>query len=142
YVFAAAFLFEAGALALWCLRCENSLRPSSLEIVTALVLFTYAMIGYPAIAYFAGQRYPAVPTFGVPCPTTIFTFGLFCLLASSVPRSVLVVPAVWALVGTYAAVRLGVPEDFGLSIAAIVTLTLCVVSRARRYARREAAVWS
>lgn len=141
HVFATFFLIEAGFLAVWFVHCDELRRPSGIEITTALLLIAYALNAYPAIAYGAGQRYPAVPTFGVPCPTTIFTFGVFCLFASSVPAIVLVVPVLWTVVGTYAALRLHVPEDFGLSVAAVVTLTLCVVSRARLHARREAVAW-
>ena len=45
------------------------------------ILLVYAMLIYPAIGYFLGHVYPNSPTFGLPCPTTIFTFGI--LLFSS-----------------------------------------------------------
>lgn len=41
-----------------------------------IVLIGYALVLYPLIGYRLGHVYPASPTFGVPCPTTIFTFGI------------------------------------------------------------------
>lgn len=36
----------------------------------------FALIIYPVLAYTLGHVYPKTPTFGLPCPTTIFTFGI------------------------------------------------------------------
>lgn len=44
--------------------------------ITGAVLLAYAFVGYPALGYLLGHRYPYAPTFGLPCPTTIFTLGL------------------------------------------------------------------
>jgi hypothetical protein len=68
-----------------------------------------------------------MPTFGVPCATAIFTFGM---LAWS-PRpawSLLLTPIAWALIGISAATQLGVPEDWGLPIAALAVALLRVRS--------------
>jgi len=46
-----------------------------------------------------GQRLPAVPTFGLPCPATIFTFEILCVAEKPLPRSVLLAPALWAAGG-------------------------------------------
>lgn len=92
-----------------------------LSKLTGLVLVAYALAGYPAVALAAGQSYPGLPTFGVPCPTVIFTLGL---LAWS-PRpawSLLFIPISWSLIGISAAVQLGVLEDWGLPIAALAWL--------------------
>ena len=40
------------------------------------VFLVYPLIFYPVFGYWLGHRYPAAPTFGLPCPTTIFTFGM------------------------------------------------------------------
>lgn len=71
----------------------------------------------------AGHGWPRAPVFGVaPCPTTIFTLAL--LLASRTPLVVAAIPVLWALVGTTAAVLLGVPEDLGLLVAVAAFLLL------------------
>jgi hypothetical protein len=71
-----------------------------------------------------------MPTFGLPCPTTLFTIGLLACLVPPYPRSTLVVPVLWCLVGAQAAFLLGVPQDLGLLVAAAVGAFLIV--RARR----------
>ena len=97
--------------------------PSKSRIVVAAVVVIYALVLYPAIGYLAGLRYPATPTFGVPCPTTIFTFGVLMLLPS-VPRITFVIPVIWALIGTVAAFQFNVPQDYGLLVAAALALTI------------------
>ena len=52
----------------------------------------FAVLIYPARTYLMGHRYPAFPTFGLPCPTTLFTIGLLVFLVKPYPRSVLMVP--------------------------------------------------
>jgi hypothetical protein len=110
-------------------------RASGLRTVAGWLLVAYALAGYPAVAFLAGQRYPEVPTFGLPCPTTIFTLGVLLLLAAP-PRRLFVVPLIWAAIGTAAAYRLGVPEDYGLPVAALVALPFVV--RSRRLSRGPA----
>ena len=61
-----------------------------------------------------------LPTFGLPCPTTIFTIGLLCFAVPPTPRSPLIVPLLWCLVGAQAAFLLGVQPDLGLIAAGVV----------------------
>lgn len=90
----------------------------------ALVLF--ALIVYPAWSIYAGHSYPAMPTFGLPCPTTLFTIGVLAFLVAPYPRGVLAVPVLWCLVGVQAAFLLGVWADLGLIVAAAVGTVLMV----------------
>lgn len=92
--------------------------------VMALLLVAFALIVYPAWSYFAGHPYLETPTFGVPCPTTIFTMGLLALLVRPYPRSPFVVPVLWSLVGAQAAFLLAVPQDLALVAVAVVGLVL------------------
>lgn len=91
-------------------------------------LIVFAFIAYPAWSHYAGHRYPAFPTFGLPCPTTIFTIGILAFLVAPYPRSPFVVPVFWCFVGAQAAVLLGVPQDFGLVIAGLFGIVLLVRS--------------
>ncbi|MBK9609705.1 MAG: hypothetical protein IPO58_26265 [Betaproteobacteria bacterium] len=95
-----------------------------------VALIIFALIVYPAWSHLAGHRYPATPTFGLPCPTTMFTIGLLAFLVRPYPRSVLVVPVLWCVVGVQAAFLLGVPQDLGLGVAGAVGIALLVRSRA------------
>jgi hypothetical protein len=70
-----------------------------------------------------------MPVFSLPCPTVIFTFGVLCLAGRSVPLTLLLIPTLWAVIGTSAALTLEVPEDFGLPIAAVITVMVLVAQR-------------
>jgi hypothetical protein len=96
------------------------------------LMIVYALLLYPLIGLLAGHRYPAAPTFGVPCPTTIFTLGLLLWAEPPVPRPAVVIPVLWAVVATIGAVQLGVPEDFGLTIAAAIAAPVMLFSRRQR----------
>lgn len=98
-------------------------------------IVVYALVVYPVLAYGFGHRYPALPTFGVPCPTTIFTLGILLWAAPPVPWRLLVVPLLWAAVATMAVLDLGMREDFGLTGAALVTTSIMWL-RSRRRPRR------
>jgi len=86
------------------------------------LLIAFALVVYPAIGYALGHRYPAAPTFGLPCPTTIFTLGLLLFAVPPVPKLVWVVPLVWAAVGSVAAFQLGVLQDLALLVAGALAL--------------------
>ena len=132
-VFGTLFLV-AGAAFAWAAarpgRLAFEARLDTPGIVGGL-LIAYALVGYPAVASVAGQRYPALPTFGAPCPTTIFTLGLLLWVRGRAPWALLAIPLAWTLVGTSAALALGVPEDFGLPIAGLAVVGLAL-ARARR----------
>lgn len=83
-----------------------------------VALVAFALVAYPAWSVLAGHRYPEFPTFGLPCPTTIFTVGMLAFLVPPYPRAALVAPVLWCFVGSQAAFLLGVPQDLGLLVAA------------------------
>lgn len=90
------------------------------------VLVVFALILYPLWSWQAGHPYPQMPTFGVPCPTTIFTIGLLAFLVPAYPRSPLVVPVLWCFVGAQAAFLLGVHQDVGLVAAAVAGAVILI----------------
>lgn len=93
--------------------------------VAGMAFIAYAMIGYPLVGSFIGHNYPRVLPLGlVPCPTTIFTFGLLMMTDRKVPRYFLVVPLLLAL-SAPVPVSLGILEDIGLILAGLVgTITI------------------
>lgn len=103
-------------------RCNLTLRG-----VTGALLLVYALVAYPLLDYAAGHRYPAAPTFGLPCPTTIFTLGLLLWVERPMPRSLLAIPLAWCAIGASAALQLGVREDLGLVAAGVLSLGLAFV---------------
>jgi hypothetical protein len=104
--------------------------------ITGAILLVYAMLIYPALAILFGHRYPATPTFGLPCPTTIFTFGLLIWTNQRVPRLLLIIPLIWSAVGFSAALLLKVTEDFGLPVAGMLSLLLLGMHN-RKHSHRD-----
>jgi hypothetical protein len=106
---------------------------SSLRTGLGVVLIAFALLVYPVWATLAGHAYPELPTFGLPCPTTIFTIGLLALSSGTGLRAVLAVPILWSMVGSQAAFLLDVKPDFGLLAAGVVAIGLFVwPARARK----------
>lgn len=99
-------------------------RASRASAIAGATLLVYALVLYPALGMFLGHRYPEAPTFGTPCPTTIFTFGIFCLLPASIPRFAIAIPVLWSVIASYAALGFGVHEDLGLLVAAVAALVV------------------
>ena len=89
-----------------------------------LAVVVFALAVYPAWSVYAGHGYPALPTFGAPCPTTIFTLGLMAFVVAPYPRGPLVVPVIWCFVGGQAVFLLGVPPDAGLIAAGFMGIFL------------------
>lgn len=123
--FAAAFvlqaiLFAASAIARNRLQFKFRL---DLRSFLGMGLIFYALLIYELLGYAAGHGLMTGPLFGVaPCPTTIFTLGMLLMAEGGLAVWLAVIPVLWALIGSSAAVLLGVPEDFGLAVAAMVLL--------------------
>ena len=81
----------------------------------AWVLIGYSL-AYPAINAIQHSSLLRIPTFGLPCPTTIFTAGVLML---ATPRSwrLSAVPVIWSAIGGSATLLLGVYADAALPIA-------------------------
>ncbi len=86
------------------------------------VLVFFALAVYPAWSLLAGHAYPAMPTFGLPCPVALYTVGM--LAFASAPRVVYAAPIAWCVVGLQAAWLLGVLQDLSLAPAAALALYL------------------
>jgi hypothetical protein len=100
--------------------------------LAGLIIILYAMILYPAIGTLLGHAFPHSPVYGVaPCPTTIFTFGLLLWSEKKVPFSLLLIPLFWAIVGTFAAISLGIREDIGLIVSGLIGAWM-ILSRNRK----------
>jgi hypothetical protein len=120
YLFGTLFIFQ-GLLFLYegVARNRLSFRASRrFNGILGAVFIAYALVVYPLIGYGLGRIFPSSPTFGAPCPTTIFTFGLLLWADRKISLSLLVIPVLWSIVGTSAALSFGVKEDFGLLVAA------------------------
>jgi Family of unknown function (DUF6064) len=94
--------------------------------ITGIILILFALIIYPILGYFFGHIYPSSPTFGLPCPTTIFTFGILLLNEKKCPISILIIPFLWSIIGFMAAFQFGILEDTGLIVASLIGTTLLI----------------
>jgi len=117
-LFAGLFLLQA-ALFFWSGvatgRLTFSWAPSPRHFV-GLGLSVYAL-AYPLLSLLFGHEYPRMPTFGVPCPTTLLTAGLLLIADLPLHRWLVVIPIIWSVVGGSAAVFLGVTADLMLFVA-------------------------
>jgi hypothetical protein len=116
WVFAVLFLLQA-ALFVWCgvVKGRLSFMPSPTAWTSiGWILVAYALL-YPAINAVEHGSLLRIPTFGLPCPTTIFTAGLLMMAPRS--RTVAIVPIIWSAIGGSAAVLFGVTADYALPVA-------------------------
>ncbi len=116
------FIFVGGMKS----KLSFKFQPNSYGIIGGIFIL-YALIIYPILGYFLGHVYPQKPTFGLPCPTTIFTFGLLLWTDKIVPKYVLLIPLIWSIIGFGAALSLGVKEDYGLLIAGVLGFILIFI---------------
>jgi hypothetical protein len=103
------------------------------RLLAGIALIAFALIVYPLWSSYSGHPYPFMPTFGLPCPTTIFTMGMMAFAVRPYPRAPLIVPILWSLVGIQAAILLDVSQDLGLVIAAGIGAALLLPDRADRW---------
>jgi hypothetical protein len=118
WLFAALFLAQAAGLCWFGLvrhRPTFALTWSAKHVVAA-VLLVYSLL-YPLLATIGSHELPRVPTFGVPCPLTLFTAGLLLASRSPTPRWLFVVPILWSSIGGTASLLLGVWPDLMLWVA-------------------------
>jgi hypothetical protein len=131
YVFAALFLLQ-GFFFFFFGVARESLHFKFIynaKGLVATILFLYALIFYPLLGYALEHYYPSTPTFGLPCPTTIFTFGLLLLLEGKINKVLFIIPVLWALIGFTASLKLGILQDIGLLVSAILTITVLLLNQ-------------
>jgi hypothetical protein len=134
YVFGAMFILQAVLLLITgVFKSKLSLKfHPDMYGITGMSFILFALVIYPVAGYFLGHVYPASPSFGLPCPTTIFTFGLLLLNGNRFLFSILIIPFIWSVVGFTAAFKFGMTEDTALIISAIIALAMTLIKN-RKY---------
>ncbi len=128
YLFGGLFIIQ-GVLFLYFGVYENKLTfhfKKDIYGITGMILMIFAMIIYPILGYLFGHIYPFSPTFGLPCPTTIFTFGLIVLNLKKRTIWILIIPIFWSLIGFTAVFQFGILEDYGLIVASLISVFLLI----------------
>ena len=127
-IFAAVFLAGGGIFG-WLGVIRRRLQfefARGMRGVAGAALLVYALVVYPLLAAFIGHTYPQTPSFGMPCPTTLFTVGVLAFVRGPFPRYLFIAPVLWALIGSQVAFAFGVYEDYGLVVAAAVGIWLAL----------------
>ena len=76
YVFGSLLIIQAVVFFYYGLikrNLEFNFRNNFIGVIS-IIFFLYALIFYPLLGYQFGHLYPRKTTFGLPCPTNIFTF--------------------------------------------------------------------
>jgi len=129
YLFGVLFITQGILFVVWGVF-KNSLSfkyQKGINTIAGTILLLYALIIYPVIGYQLGHVYPYSPTFGLPCPTTIFTFGILLFTNKRIPVFLLIIPVLWCIIGFFAAINLTIYEDMGLIIAGVIAFTLLLI---------------
>ncbi len=84
----------------------------------------YGLVIYPVISYFVEGSIDKTIVLGLPCPSTILTFGFLMLTTSKLPKYLLIIPSLWAIVGLGAALSLGIYQDLMMLVAAIAAFLI------------------
>ena len=102
--------------------------PNDICGLSGLAFALFALVIYPLLGWLAGHGWPRAAVFGVaPTPTVIFTFGILLIMEGRVPLLLAVIPLLWAVIASTAAVvRLDAPEDLSLLLAGMVGFGLLV----------------
>src|ERR1035437_2693869 len=97
---------------------------SNLSGIAGTFFVIFSLLIYPTIGFLLGREFPANPTFGTPCPTTVYTFGMLMLAGKRLPVRLIWIPLFWSAFGISAALSMGITEDLVLPVAGLVLAAL------------------
>lgn len=131
YFFAAVFLLQAVTFIRLGVQKDRFRFRSGADLsgIAGWLMIAYSLVLYPLLGYSLGHLFPRSPTFGVPCPTTIFTFAMLLWQRQPVPFYVLAIPLSWSLIGFTAAFYFGIIEDIGLLLAALAATAILLARK-------------
>jgi hypothetical protein len=124
YLFGALFILQGGLFILdanFRKIIEFRFTGSGMHYMGYLIIF-YGLLLYPFIGFSQQQLADRTISLGLPCPTTIFTFGLLMLTGKRVPLFLLIIPGLWAVVGLSATINFGIFQDFILIVVAVTAI--------------------
>jgi hypothetical protein len=120
--FGMLFILE-GLFFLWEGSLKHNLKfvfKKSVQTYLGCFFVLYALIVYPFVGYMIEQNFSRLVSVGFPGPTIILTFGFLLLTDKKVPRYLLIIPTIWAVVGISTVIKLAGYQDFMMIIAAII----------------------
>ena len=131
YLFGALFILQ-GFLFFWFIVFKKKISFKwqwKAPGITGVILILFALLIYPLIGRTQGHLYPSSPTFGLPCPTTIFTFGLLLFSTKKLPLVIFIIPLLWSIIGFTASFTMGIKEDIGLIISGAIFMAFHLFSK-------------
>jgi hypothetical protein len=96
---------------------------ATISSAMGILLVVYGLFIYPVLSHSLGHIYPEAPTFGLPCPTAIFTYGMLLFSKYRLAWYVYFIALLWSVIGFSASIALGMAEDLALGFAAVIALT-------------------
>jgi hypothetical protein len=102
-------------------KLSYSFTPSSKDYI-GYFLIVFGLLLYPVIGYLVNGALERTISLGLPCPTTIFTFGFLMLTSSKLPRYMLIIPSLWAILAFSAVIKFGVYQDAMLPVSAMLAI--------------------
>ncbi|MGE5437055.1 MAG: DUF6064 family protein [Syntrophothermus sp.] len=108
--------------------------------VISLFIITYSLIIYPLLGILGGHIYPYNPTFGLPCPTTIFTFGIILFANTRIKWYFIIIPILWSVIGLSAAWNFGIYEDVGLIMSGLISVYFTLMRNLKDKKLREGTI--
>jgi len=135
YIFGILFIIQGVLFAIYGIIKSNLTfgYRNNIYNYIGVIFILYALIIYPILGHFFGHWYPNSPTFGLPCPTTIFTFGVLLFLNKKISVLILIIPLLWSIIGFGAALNLSIYEDYGLLIAGVLGFVLLLIQNRKMF---------
>jgi len=87
-------------------------------------IILFGLVIYPLIGLAINVELAKNISLGLPCPTTILTFGFFILTRHQFPKYLIIIPSLWAALGLFAALNFGVYQDLMLIISAASAIVI------------------
>jgi hypothetical protein len=136
--FTALFLIQGGLLVAFTIkpRLEFGFQHDACAWAGVFCLL-YALAGYPLAGALVGHTYPYMSPFGLtPCPVVTFTFGLFLMTTSKVPKILLIIPFFYAMSGILW-ISIGMWEDTGMLLSGFLGAGMIWLRDARMPAKHQ-----
>jgi hypothetical protein len=95
----------------------------------SIFIILFGIVLYPITGLFFSMSFESTIVLGLPCPTTIMTFGFFMLARENFPKYLLAIPTLWALIGLSASWHFGVYQDTMLIVSPITAIISIMLSK-------------
>ncbi len=138
YVFGGLFVIQGIFLIMESVRKKNifTAETGSSRWYLAVSFMLFGLLIYPLISWLAEGSLALTISFGLPCPTTLFTFGFLLMLGRSARVYLFIIPVLWSLVGISAAMNFGIYQDLTMPLVAGFCLVWwLILQRSDREAR-------